>query len=118
MTFSPDKQFFFSPSPFTDCSSLIDLNIRPCDGMVIVGGPIGPPDFVHDFLIKILAKYSAAIDFLAPLIFDFPQEALCLFTFCIVPSINHVLRCVPLGPLHDFTLKIRERDKAFILHLL
>lgn len=118
MALAPNKQHFYSPSPFTNCSALLDL----ISGRAMVwpwwGGPIGSPDYMQDFLIKFLAKYSAAIDSLALLIFDYPQEALCLFMFCVIPSVNHIFCSVPLGPLHNFPLKIREFDKVFILHLL
>jgi len=120
LKFSPTKQSFFSPSPLTDTSLLTNLGIKECEGVIVLGAPVGPTDFIEEFLDRFFLKYANSLDSLCPLIHDYPHEALTLFTKCILPSTNHIFRCVPTSILQNanFLSNILNRDKAFLLHLL
>jgi len=117
---SPTKQHFFSPSPLTDTSLLTNLGIKECEGVSVLGGPVGPTVFIEEFLDRFFFKYDKSINSLCPLIHYHPHEALTLFTKCVLPSSNHIFRCVPTSILQNanFLKNIKDRDKAFLLQLL
>ena len=79
-------------------------------GIVVLGSPLGSPEFCEAFAEKRMEKEQALLDWLPKL--EDCQVAWPLLFFCAVPRANHILRLLPPSLSYEYT---HARTKPYSL---